>query len=111
MHLKSALLRIVMGGALVAGLSLTTAAPVIASAPPQVHVYVNIGPPRPIIEHRVVSPGPGYVWVSGYHRWDGHAYVWVAGSWQRPPRPSQHWVAGAWRRDSHGYYFVEGRWR
>ena len=40
-------------------------------------VVVRVRPPHPVVEARVVAPGPGYIWIAGYHRWDGHAYVWV----------------------------------
>ena len=38
-------------------------------------VYVNIAPPPPRVEVKVVAPGPGYVWIGGYHRWAAGAYV------------------------------------
>jgi len=74
-------------------------------------LYVRVGPPRPVAEVIAVSPSPGYVWVPGYHRWDGGAYVWVAGAWMRPPRPRAVWVPGRWVQERRGWYFVEGRWR
>jgi hypothetical protein len=74
-------------------------------------VYVRVGPPRAVAEVRVARPGPDYVWVSGYHRWDGAAYVWVPGAWQRPPRAHAAWVPGHWRHERRGWYFVEGHWR
>ena len=74
-------------------------------------VFVQVGPPAPIVEHRVVRPGPGYVWIGGYHRWEGHAYAWVPGRWERPPRPHAVWVAPRWEHRHGGYYFHEGRWR
>ncbi len=74
-------------------------------------VVVRVAPPAAIVETRPVSPGAGYVWVPGYHRWDGHAHVWVAGNWQRPPRPHARWVEPRWRHRKDGYVFVEGRWR
>ena len=33
----------------------------------------------PIIEVHDHPSHPGWVWVDGYHRWDGHRYVWVHG--------------------------------
>jgi len=74
-------------------------------------VYVRVGPPARVVEVRPVSPGPGYIWIDGYHRWDGRAYVWVAGRWERPPRPRAVWVPGRWAQDRHGYYWVDGHWR
>ncbi|HEY4011405.1 MAG TPA: hypothetical protein VGM11_14720 [Acidobacteriaceae bacterium] len=74
-------------------------------------VYVRVGPPPP--RHEVVPPPPhdGWVWRQGYHRWDGHAYVWVPGEYAAPPRPHARWVPGHWRDTPHGYVWVEGHWR
>ena len=83
----------------------------VACASASTRVYVRVGPPAPVVEVRRVAPGPRYVWVAGYHRWDGRAYVWVPGNWMLPPRPRAVWVAPHWQHDRHGYYFVEGRWR
>jgi hypothetical protein len=74
-------------------------------------VIVRVAPPRPLVEKRVVAPGPGFVWIDGYHRWDGNAYVWVPGRWERPPRPHAHWVAHKWVKRHGGYVLVEGHWR
>jgi|SRR5580704_87257 hypothetical protein len=74
-------------------------------------VVVRVAPPVAIVESRGVAPGRGYVWQSGYHRWDGNAYAWTAGTWAAPPRPGAHWVAHRWVRRHGGYVFVEGRWR
>jgi hypothetical protein len=74
-------------------------------------VIVRVAPPHAIIEHRVVSPGPNYVWVGGYHRWDGRAYIWVPGRWELAPRPHARWVAHHWVRRHGGWVLVEGRWR
>jgi hypothetical protein len=74
-------------------------------------LYVQVGPPRPLLEVRAVAPGPGYVWLQGYHRWDGRTYVWVPGYWQIAPRPRAVWVPGHWERDRRGWYFIDGRWQ
>jgi hypothetical protein len=74
-------------------------------------VIVKIAPPTPIVEHRVAAPGPGFVWVAGYHRWDGNAYVWVPGEWRNPPHPHAHWVAHKWVHRHGGYVLVEGHWK
>jgi hypothetical protein len=74
-------------------------------------VVVRVGPPRAIVEHRVVRPSPRHVWIAGYHRWDGRAYVWEPGRWELPPRERAVWVAPRWEHRHDGYYFREGRWR
>ncbi|HEY3202745.1 MAG TPA: YXWGXW repeat-containing protein [Thermoanaerobaculia bacterium] len=74
-------------------------------------IYVRIAPPTPPAEVRVVAPGPGHVWIGGYHRWDGRAYIWVPGRWVLPPRPHALWVPGHWRHAHRGWHWVEGHWR
>jgi len=74
-------------------------------------VIIGIAPPRPIYETRIVRPGPRYVWIAGYHRWDGRGYIWVPGRWELPPRPHARWVAHRYVRRGGGWVFVEGRWR
>ena len=91
--------------------SLVFAGALCARTAGAVPVYVKIAPPAPIVETRVVAPGPGYVWVGGYHRWDGHAYIWVPGRWALPPRHRTVWVAGHWAHGHHGYWWKEGHWK
>lgn len=83
-----------------------------ASAAPRSRVYVRIGPPAPIVERRIVAPGPGYVWIPGFHSWDGRAYLWRPGRWDTAPRANARWVPARWVRDRRqGWYLVEGHWR
>jgi len=82
-----------------------------ADAAPRARVYVRIGPPAPIVETRIARPGSHYVWVDGYQRWNGRAYVWTPGRWAVPPRGRAHWVPARWVHDRHGWYIVEGHWR
>lgn len=74
-------------------------------------VVVKIAPPAPIVETRGVAPGAGYIWIGGYHRWNGTAYVWVPGKWELPPRPRARWVPHHWVHRNGGWVFVEGHWR
>jgi hypothetical protein len=101
------LLRTAVAGSLLAA-SLTVSS---ACADTSGRLYVRVGPPVPVYEVRIAAPGPGYVWIGGYHRWDGRAYAWVAGRWAQPPRPRAVWAAGHWDHNGHGYFWVEGRWR
>src|SRR5262249_26070498 len=55
-------------------------------------IVVQVRPPHAVVEHRGHAPGPGYVWVPGYQRWDGSRYAWVPGQWQQPPRTHARWV-------------------
>jgi hypothetical protein len=74
-------------------------------------VVVKVRPPKEVIETRVAAPGPGHVWIGGYHRWDGNAYVWVPGRWERPPREHAVWVRHRWVHRHGGWVLVEGHWR
>jgi WXXGXW repeat (2 copies) len=74
-------------------------------------VVVKIAPPHAVVEKRPASPGEGYVWTNGYHRWDGNAYVWTAGEWRRPPHEHAVWVDHRWEHRKDGYVFVEGHWK
>jgi len=74
-------------------------------------VFVSIAPPRVIFERRGPAPGREYRWINGYHRWDGNAYRWEAGRWERPPRPNARWEQHRWEHRRGGYVFVEGHWR
>jgi len=74
-------------------------------------VVVRVAPPVAVVETRGMAPGPGYVWINGYHRWDGNAYAWNAGRWELPPRRHARWVAHRWVHRRGGYVMVEGRWR
>jgi len=74
-------------------------------------IVVQIRPPHPVHENRGRAPGRDYVWINGYHRWDGNAYAWNAGRWEQPPRPHARWEAHHWAHRNGGWVLVEGRWR
>jgi len=66
-------------------------------------IVVAIAPPHALVERRSPRPSRDHVWVSGYHRWDGNAYVWTSGRWEQPPRRHAHWVAHRWRHHRDGW--------
>jgi len=74
-------------------------------------VVVKVAPPHAIVETRPARPGPNYVWVNGYHRWDGNAYHWESGRWEVPPHAHARWISPRWEHHHDGYVFIEGRWR
>jgi len=77
-----------------------------------VDVVVKVAPPAPVHVGPVgVAPGPGYVWVDGYHEYVGDHYLWHEGTWERPPRPHAVWVPHRWVHRNGGYVFIQGRWR
>jgi hypothetical protein len=102
----------VKGTRLVA-IALGTLLPLLAphEAQARTRIYVEIAPPAPIVDVRAVAPSAGHVWLAGYHRWDGGAYVWVPGYWVVPPRHRTYWVAGGWVQHRRGWYWSGGRWR
>jgi hypothetical protein len=59
---------------------------------------------------RPVTPGPGYIWVSGDWRRASNGYRWREGYWARP-RGTRVWIAGSWQPRANGYYWQRGRWR
>jgi opacity protein-like surface antigen len=74
-------------------------------------VVIRVGPPAPIIETRGAPPDRGYVWINGYHRYEGGQYVWTAGRWDRPPHEGQRWVAHRWVHRGDHWEMREGHWR
>jgi hypothetical protein len=74
-------------------------------------VVIRVGPPAPVVEHPGPPPEHGFIWIGGYHRWDGAHYIWVPGRYERPPHPGAHWVAHRYVRRNGGWVFVEGHWR
>jgi hypothetical protein len=90
-----------------------------ASPPPpqpasvQGEVVVEEEPPAPPPpENEVVpaSPGVEYVWVHGYHRWDGHHYVWVRGRYEHRPHANAQWRVAHWEARGRGHVWIEGNW-
>jgi len=52
-----------------------------ALADPRVAVGFGLSAPAPVVIVRPACPGPGYVWVGGYH---GATGIWVPGFWRAP---------------------------
>jgi hypothetical protein len=95
-------------------IALVAAAVAVAGASPlhaQTVVYIQTAPPSPPREVVVVRPGAAYVWVPGFHTWNGRTYVWVPGRWAMPPAGMVVWVPGRWVSTSRGYYWIAGHWR
>ena len=73
---------------------------------------IRIAPPPPVRVGVVgVAPGPGYVWIGGYQRWNGNGYVWVPGRWVRPPRAGVIWVSPRYVNSGGTWVFHKGYWR
>lgn len=97
--------------AVLLALTLLPAAFAQGPLPPGPGQPIPAGPPAPIVERPGPPPQHGFVWISGYHRWDGGRYVWVPGRWDRPPRPHARWVPAHYVHRHGGWFFIEGRWR
>src|SRR5215467_3218484 len=74
---------------------------------------VRVPPPPPPRNAGMAGkpPHPGYVWTTGYQRWDGQRYRWVPGRWVRPPRGGAVWVPPRWVPRGNGWVFYPGHWR
>ena len=83
----------------------------LAPAISMAQVVVRVAPPAPIVEVHERPPHAGWVWIDGYHRWDGHRYVWVKGYWRRPPHAGATWEPHHWEHRGDGWVMVEGHWR
>ena len=89
----------------------TAVAPAPVPAPAPAPVIIRVAPPSIVVEHPGPSPGPNYIWVGGYHRWNGSRYIWVPGHYVVPPRRGAVWVSGHWVQRGGGWVYVEGYWR
>ncbi|SFP31973.1 YXWGXW repeat-containing protein [Variovorax sp. OK605] len=97
----------------VAGALSILASPLAANA--QVSVNINVpglvmaAPPPPRYEP-LPPPRGGFVWVPGRWAWDGRAYAWHQGGWQRE-RAGYVYAPGRWTEDRGGWRWAEGDWR
>lgn len=85
---------------------------VVAVDPP--HRYyvgepVAVAPPPPQVEVYGTAPGPGFVWLGGFWRWEGGRHEWVRGHWERG-RPGERWVPHRWVHERDGWHLSEGHW-
>src|SRR5882762_9782802 len=83
----------------------------MAATMSEAQVVIRVGPPPPVVERYGPPPRPGWAWRGGYHRWDGQRYVWVPGSWGRPPRRGAIWVPGGYNHRGDGWRYRRGYWR
>jgi hypothetical protein len=98
--------------------ALTVLVSVLAFAPAAsayTRVGVRVYAPFPALRHErvLVRPGPRYVWVPGYWRWEPYRrhYVWIAGAYVIPPHPRAIWVAPRVVYRYHHPYYYGGYWR
>jgi hypothetical protein len=72
--------------------------------------YAPYAPPAARYEVQTRSPGAGYTWYGGYHRWNGRAYVWYPGNWYAN-RAGYRYYAPTWRTYRSRYEYIPGHWR
>jgi WXXGXW repeat (2 copies) len=82
----------------------------VAPAPPPPDVVVQPVPPPDVVEVRPPAPGPGFIWVGGFHYWNGRRYVWRRGYWQRRPYGYHVWIRDHYVHGPHGFVYVRGHW-
>jgi WXXGXW repeat (2 copies) len=74
-------------------------------------VVADPPPPPPPPPEPAPPPAPaGQVWVAGYHRWDGHKYVYERGHYERPPHSNARYVPGHWEARGQGKVWVNAHW-
>jgi hypothetical protein len=73
-------------------------------------VVINEGPPVLRVEVMGVSPGVDFAWRPGYYNFHSGSYLWVGGSWDRPPVVGLGWVEPRYIGVFGHYTFQPGRW-
>jgi hypothetical protein len=68
-------------------------------------------PPAQETETVPPAPGPDFLWIAGAHRWNGRAYEWQRGHYERKPQPHAQYSPGHWEKQSRGHRWIEGRWQ
>lgn len=72
-------------------------------------VGITMPPPAPRIEPIVQRPG--FVYATGFWRWDRNHYAWVPGHYE-PLRPGYLWRQPHWSRNPDGtWQFTPGHWQ
>ncbi len=68
-------------------------------------------PPPPVVEPAPPPPpAPDQEWVVGYYGWNGRAYEWRRGHYERRPHAGARFVTGHWERRGRGQVWIEARW-
>lgn len=79
--------------------------------PPPVDAYNDPPPPPPPQNEPPPPPAPeGQVWVAGEQHWNGHAYEWQQGHYERPPRANARHVGGHWEQRGRQKTWVDAHW-
>src|SRR5436190_20011762 len=74
----------------------TTTTQEVTTTRPARELAVTRPPPPLRVETQTVTPGPGYVWTTGYSRSTATTYARLRAKWVVSPPPAAGWVAGRW---------------
>lgn len=80
------------------------------AAPGAPSITVEIAPPALRVEVATAAPAMGFAWTPGFYDFRAGSYVWVAGSWVRPPSPDLVWVEPRYVGRPGHFRFQPGRW-
>jgi len=72
--------------------------------------FIETAPPPWRVEVVGTAPEVGMFWMPGYYAFREGTYVWMAGSWARPPVVGMSWVGPRYVSCGTRYYFQPGRW-
>jgi hypothetical protein len=73
-------------------------------------VSIDVAPPAFQVEVAPPAPAVGFAWTPGYYAYRNSAYVWVGGSWLRPPAVGLGWVEPRYVSVGARFAFLPGRW-
>ena len=78
--------------------------------PEPTRMLVNAPPPEVKESMPSTPPKEGYVWSSGYWKWNGKSYSWVEGDWIQTVDPVKKWIDPTWSREGEKWFFTPGHW-
>jgi hypothetical protein len=93
----------------------TVTTPRVVVHPPEVTVAeVVVAQPPPPIRVEQIPPPPGdpqvFIWQPGHWRWEGNAYVWHRGHYEKRPSRTATWVQPEWVARGGQWVFKPGHW-
>ncbi|MGF1469198.1 MAG: YXWGXW repeat-containing protein [Sandaracinaceae bacterium] len=80
-----------LGGCYAQGSVTVRSSATFRTSPPRVVVVRSVPPVRTVEVVKPPRPADDAVWVDGYYRWSGTAWIWVGGHWERN-RAGYYWV-------------------
>jgi hypothetical protein len=71
---------------------------------------IDLAPPPLRVEVMSARPDPAFFWTPGYYAYRERAYVWIGGSWMRPPVVGLGWIEPRYVGFGPHFFFQPGRW-